>query len=146
MKTRSESPIILAAARTFSPVIQLVALYVIFHGHYSPGGGFQGGVLLAASFVLIRLGLGSSVGQLQFPTRAGVTIGIVGLSLYAGVGFLALFAGGNFLEYGRLPFLGMTAAGRHSLAILLVELGVALAVPAVLTALYDELLGSERDA
>ena len=35
--------------------MQLFGLYVIVHGHYSPGGGFQGGVALGASFILLAL-------------------------------------------------------------------------------------------
>ena len=43
MIQRSSSPIVIVANRIVSRLIQLFALYVIFHGHYSPGGGFQGG-------------------------------------------------------------------------------------------------------
>ncbi|MCK4691085.1 MAG: MnhB domain-containing protein [Desulfuromonadales bacterium] len=41
-----ESLIIQTAVRILVPFIQLFGLYVIVHGHYSPGGGFQGGVIL----------------------------------------------------------------------------------------------------
>ena len=37
------------------PLVQIFALYVVAHGHHSPGGGFQGGVMLGASFILIAL-------------------------------------------------------------------------------------------
>jgi len=39
------------------PIIQLFALYVVAHGHHSPGGGFQGGVIFGASFILLALSL-----------------------------------------------------------------------------------------
>lgn len=42
MITSSDDIIIKTTARIFAPFIQLFALYVIMHGHYSPGGGFQG--------------------------------------------------------------------------------------------------------
>jgi multicomponent Na+:H+ antiporter subunit B len=37
------------------PVIVLFGLYVIVHGHLSPGGGFQGGVVIANAFLLLML-------------------------------------------------------------------------------------------
>ena len=39
----NDSLIIRVAARFMTPFIQVFGLYVIAHGHYSPGGGFQGG-------------------------------------------------------------------------------------------------------
>jgi multicomponent Na+:H+ antiporter subunit B len=48
-----EDVIIQTVCRILIPFIQLFGLYVIVHGHHSPGGGFQGGVILAASFILL---------------------------------------------------------------------------------------------
>lgn len=41
------------------PSIFLLGVYVVLHGHLTPGGGFAGGVLLAGSFVLMVLAYGS---------------------------------------------------------------------------------------
>ena len=40
------------------PLAAVYALYIIFHGHLSPGGGFQGGVLMAGIVTLVYLGHG----------------------------------------------------------------------------------------
>ncbi len=146
MKAPSESPIIAVASRIIARLLQIVALYVLFHGHYSPGGGFQGGVLLAASLILVRLGIGLEAGQRQFPTKAGVALGGIGVLVYAGVGFATLLGGGNFLDYGHLPIPGLEAAPLRSLGILLVEVGVMIAVTAIITVIYDELIESASDA
>lgn len=135
----STSPIVACAARAVAPTIQLVALYVVFHGHYSPGGGFQGGVLLAASFVLVRLGLGSRAAQLQFPTKAGMYLGVAGLAAFTAVGIGAVLGGGSFLDHGALPVPWLATADLRSLAILVVEAAIAVAVPAVLLVIYDTL-------
>ncbi|MCD6353223.1 MAG: MnhB domain-containing protein, partial [Proteobacteria bacterium] len=55
MIQRGTDIIIKTIARIFIPFIQLYALYVIMHGHHSPGGGFQGGVILAASLILLLI-------------------------------------------------------------------------------------------
>ena len=52
----SDDIIIKTVARILAPFIQLYALYVIMHGHHSPGGGFQGGAIIASGFLLIYLG------------------------------------------------------------------------------------------
>ena len=51
MNERYHNTIVDGVARVIVPFIQIFALYVIIHGHYGPGGGFQGGVILAASLL-----------------------------------------------------------------------------------------------
>jgi len=55
------------------------------------------------------------------------------------VGFLALLWGGEFLNYAYLPF-GLTPEKLRYLGILLVEIGVGIAVAAILVSIYDDLL------
>ena len=40
-------------------MVFLYGIYVIIHGHLTPGGGFAGGVVLAGSFILLILAFGS---------------------------------------------------------------------------------------
>lgn len=40
-------------------MIFMYGLYVIVHGHLTPGGGFAGGVIMAGSFILLILANGS---------------------------------------------------------------------------------------
>jgi multicomponent Na+:H+ antiporter subunit B len=134
------NPIILLVSRTVSPFIMICGLYVIFHGHYSPGGGFQGGTILAAALLLMRLAVGSTIAELQFKRILGTPLGSVGVLIYFGTGFTAMLSGGEFLNYRFLPFGGFTSAELRFLGILMVEIGVGLAVMAILVAIYDDLL------
>ncbi len=140
MRKYEFNPIILTVSGVVSPFIMLFGLYVVFHGHYSPGGGFQGGTLMAAALLLIRLAAGFDIAQLQFKRILGTPLGSIGVLIYFGTGFLAMMSGGEFLNYGFLPFAGVTGAGLRSLGILMVEIGVGLAVMAILVAIYDDLL------
>ena len=45
-------------ADKITPFVLVYIFYVILHGHLSPGGGFQGGVLMVAVIVLIYMGYG----------------------------------------------------------------------------------------
>lgn len=40
-------------------LIFLYGIYVVIHGHLTPGGGFAGGVLIAGAFILLILANGS---------------------------------------------------------------------------------------
>ena len=51
---RSDATVLVS--RTLAPVILVFGLYVAIHGSTTPGGGFQGGVIIATSFLLAYLG------------------------------------------------------------------------------------------
>lgn len=139
MVQKSNSIIVGIVSRFMAPFIQLFALYVIVHGHYSPGGGFQGGALLGASILLLRLTVGDKGSELVFKKEFGTPLSGFGVFIYAAVGVLAMIGGGLYLDYGSLPFAGMTPAELRSLGILLVETGVGIGVMATVIAIFDDL-------
>ena len=47
------SKIVRTAANIFYPFILIFGLYVVIHGHLTPGGGFQGGAVVATGTVLV---------------------------------------------------------------------------------------------
>jgi multicomponent Na+:H+ antiporter subunit B len=131
------SDILDAASRLLAPFVLLFAVYVIAHGHDSPGGGFQGGVLLAAGLILVKLVRGFSVGW-QVRPEAALALACVGVSLYAGIGFVAPFFGSTYLDYGAAPWPDDPVA-RRVLGTLGIEIGVALAVTGVILVVFDTL-------
>ena len=144
MKRSFESPITLLGARALAPFIMMFGLYVIFHGHYSPGGGFQGGALLAASVLLMRVASGSKTSSLILSNAVTTPMGVVGVLIYFGTGLLAMFlGGGNFLDYEGLPIPGMSPYYLRYTGILIIEVGVGLAVMAALVLIYDKMADGE---
>ncbi len=141
MMAPTESPIIHLASRGISPVILLIGLYVFFHGHYSPGGGFQGGVLLAAAILLLRLSLGTSLSQPIMPSWITLRLSALGALIFAGIGLVSILFGGNYLDYHYLPIPWLDPAYLRYYGILLVEVGVTITVMTTLVAIYDDLLG-----
>jgi multicomponent Na+:H+ antiporter subunit B len=129
--------IIKTACRLIIPFIQLFGLYVIAHGHHSPGGGFQGGVILGASMILFAVSndLRSAIAHMGEKTTAFLCS--AGVLIYAGTGTVCLVLGGNFLDYGALAtVLGVDTVMARSHGILIVEIGVGMAVMAVMVSLY----------
>lgn len=97
------SKIVQSGARLlFAPII-LLGAYVFIHGHLSPGGGFQGGVIIATGFLLMLMAYEDykvSHNVLSWTeSLAGIT--------FAGIGIAGLVMGKDFLE----NFLPVGAAG-----------------------------------
>src|SRR5919204_783049 len=44
--------------RVLAPIVLVLGIYVVTHGHLTPGGGFQGGVVLAAGLLVLYLATG----------------------------------------------------------------------------------------
>jgi multicomponent Na+:H+ antiporter subunit B len=118
-------------------------LYVITHGHYSPGGGFQGGALLAAAVLLVRLAAGQRIAQNQLSEILTMPFSILGIALYFGIGLVAVIMGGYFLDYGKLPIPGLDPIQLRFYGVLIIELGIGLAVMAVLVLIYDNMTKGE---
>lgn len=146
MTRPSQSLIVTMVSRLLARLIQIFALYVIFHGHYSPGGGFQGGALLAASILLLRMSDGKEASQRYFKSSLAIPLGAAGVLIFAGIGILTIFGGGDFLNYQHTALLGLEPAQMRSLDILIVEVGVGLAVMSVLISIFDDLAEGGRDA
>ncbi len=131
------SVIIRAVCRLIVPFIQLFALYVIAHGHHSPGGGFQGGVILGASFILYAISFNLRATIRRISERLAAILSAVGVFIYAGTGALCAVLGGMFLDYSALAgLLGVDRVMARSHSILIVEIGVGIAVMAVMVTLY----------
>jgi multicomponent Na+:H+ antiporter subunit B len=120
----------------------LLGLYIVVHGHLTPGGGFQGGVILAAALLMVYLA-GRYVTFRQLSPKglidAGEGLGAGGFVL---VGFAGMVAGAAFLE-NILP-LGQTgkvfSAGTLPVINVLVGLGVGMGVLLVIWEFLEQAL------
>ncbi|MEW6429279.1 MAG: hydrogen gas-evolving membrane-bound hydrogenase subunit E [Thermodesulfobacteriota bacterium] len=135
------------ASRLLVPPMQLFALYVVAHGHHSPGGGFQGGVILGASLILLAVSFDLRWVLGRIRERTLLLFAGVGVSIYAGIGALCLVLGGNFLAYGHWKdILRSSEEMAHSHGMLGVEIGVAITVMCIMVSLYLDLAsGGELD-
>lgn len=132
--------ILQSAARLLIPPMQIFALYVVAHGHHSPGGGFQGGVILGSSFILLALAYDLKLVLQRFRERTLLRCGAIGVLIYAGIGVVSMALGGNLLDYGAWGgLLGVSPVEARSLGMLGVEIGVAVTVMAIMLSLYVDL-------
>ena len=134
---RYDSLFLHVVARAVVPLIQVFALYVVTHGHYSPGGGFQGGVMLAASIILLRITFGTDSYE-RFSPKAALLLGALGALGFMVLGFLPMLSGGNFLEYGATTAL-LTPEVLRYWGIFWAEVFIGFLVWGSLVAIYDAL-------
>lgn len=87
-------------------LILLYGIYIVLHGHVSPGGGFAGGVIIALSFVHLMLAYGKDVALKKLPKIAMSFFEGMGAILFLSIALLG-FTGGyfflNFISKGE-PF------------------------------------------
>jgi len=138
-----DSVVVRIASRLLIPYMQLFGLYVLFHGHDSPGGGFQAGAILGASVILTRFTQGGAEVTRFLHNGAAVRLGGIGVLVYALVGLMPVAWGFPFLDYSALPVPGLVAAELRHLGILAVEAGVAAGVCGVMVSIFDDLAPAE---
>ncbi|MDY6935857.1 MAG: Na(+)/H(+) antiporter subunit B [Spirochaetota bacterium] len=145
MIRKYDNIIIQTVGRIMIPFMQVYSLYVLVHGHGSPGGGFQGGCILAASFILMAVAYDIEEINRRFKERRVLLLCSLGVFLYVGTGFLCMFCGGNFLDYGFLSKILPTdeiMARYYGMAI--IETGVQITVMAVMVTIFLDLATSGK--
>jgi multicomponent Na+:H+ antiporter subunit B len=118
--------------------IVLFGIYVVTHGHLTPGGGFQGGVVLATGALLVYLSGEYVTLRRVRPENAIDRAEATGAGGYVLVGLYGLVTGGTFLA-NTLP-LGTAGTLLSAGTIPVINLAVGLEVAAGFTLLLSEFL------
>jgi len=92
------SKIVRTGANLLYPFVLIFGLYVIMHGHLTPGGGFQGGAVVATGVALVIVAYSfeevtSMIKKVGMKARESI-----GLLLFIGAGVAALAAGAPFFS------------------------------------------------
>jgi multicomponent Na+:H+ antiporter subunit B len=116
----------------------VVALDVVAHGFLTPGGGFQGGVVLAATFALIFLAIEYRAYSRLASSKLWEPVEAFGAAGYVGLGLISFGFGLAFLE----NFLDLGVFGRLSSggSAILVNWSSALAVAGGFVVIFGEYL------
>jgi multicomponent Na+:H+ antiporter subunit B len=87
-------------------VVFLYGIYIVVHGHLTPGGGFAGGVIMAGSFILLVISFGSEFLALRKEESGSSILESSGILAFLIISVLGLAIGGtgiffvNFLPKG----------------------------------------------
>jgi len=110
---RESSLIVKTAARILFPLIFLFGIYVFVHGHLTPGGGFQGGTIIATAYLMMFLSYGKfKINHTVFKvieSMSGITfatiglVGLIGFGIFLKLDLIPLGTFNTLLSAGLIP-------------------------------------------
>ena len=128
-----ESTVIMTTVRVVAPFVLTFALFIMFHGADSPGGGFQGGVIAGSVVMMLAFAYGIESTRQWVDVRAVVALAAGGVLAFVGIGVGSMVLGGQFLQYTEYERL-IDHAGKYGIE--LVELGIGAIVASVAIGLF----------
>lgn len=93
------SELLSTGSRVLTPLILLLGVYVFVNGHLTPGGGFQGGAIVASGMLLVLL----ADPLKHFSHRLIAVLESLSGLLFVGIGVLGILLAGGFLDNRLLP-------------------------------------------
>jgi multicomponent Na+:H+ antiporter subunit B len=123
------STIVKKVSQLVAGLIFLYGIYIILHGHLTPGGGFAGGAIIAGAFILLILANGSSALNLKKEISGSSNTESLAILIVVVLALMAMFLGikvffsnflprgtaGELLSAGVIPlyniFIGIEVAG-----------------------------------
>jgi multisubunit Na+/H+ antiporter MnhB subunit len=90
------SLIVKTVTRWLKGFIFLFGIYIVIYGHLTPGGGFPGGVILAATFVLVTLAFGREYALRKMGKILASELDSLGALLFLLIALLGIYYGGTF--------------------------------------------------
>jgi multicomponent Na+:H+ antiporter subunit B len=126
-------------SRVLVPLIMLLGVYVFVNGHLTPGGGFQGGAIIASGVLLMLL----ADPLKHFAHALIATVEALAGIFYVAIGLLGLVLAGGFLDNRFLPT-GELGALLSAGAIPLIYSLIGLKVGAEFSAMLANLSSTEQ--
>lgn len=141
-----EDQIVRIICRIIVPFIQVYGLFIIIFGHLSPGGGFAGGAIAAASMVLFALSFNLEAGSKKISEENASLLESGGALVFVLAGVVALVLGANYLTNLEAGFPMGTPGRLFSAGIIpVITLGLGLKVTSSIVTLFYHLIGGEEE-
>ena len=139
MKQFKTKPVITRSAANFLlPLACVYGAYVVLHGHLSPGGGFQGGVLIASAILLVFLGYGSLRVKKTFNDHKLHSSETAAEIIYVILGIIGIIGGFNFCINFVFDGLGFDSSVLMNHAVGYHVMGVIICLLAMMLSLLDK--------
>jgi multicomponent Na+:H+ antiporter subunit B len=122
-----------------TPFVFLFGIYLIVHAHLSPGGGFQGGVILAVISIIFSIIYGSAFDYRRYSPETKTLLETGGALLFITIGFLGLVFQKGFLD--NINFLNDETGSLISAgSIPIINLGIGFKVGAGLALIFYSMI------
>lgn len=100
---KNENPgmtlIVKTVARLTVGIMLLFGIYIIIHGHVSPGGGFAGGVIIALAFILLVLAFGKDLALKKVSVQMASLFESIGAVIFLAIALTGFLGGYFFLNF-----------------------------------------------
>ncbi len=134
------SPAIQATVRVLVPFILLFSVYTILHGDISPGGGFQGGAVIGASFIIFTTVFGLAESLRRIPAKLRVPLeGAAPITFFV-IGLAGILVGASFLTYVLPGVSPATQPVIRTIMLLIIETGIGTGGAIIFTSILFALL------
>ena len=97
------SIIVKKVAQLLAGLIFIYGVYIILHGHLTPGGGFAGGILVAGAFILLILAFGSSALNLKKEVAGSSNTESIAILMVVILALMAMLLGTRVFLFNFLP-------------------------------------------
>jgi multicomponent Na+:H+ antiporter subunit B len=97
------SIIVKKVTQLMAGLIFMYGIYIILHGHLTPGGGFAGGAILAGAFILLILAFGNSALNLKKEVAGSSNTESIAILMVVILALMALFFGARVFFFNYLP-------------------------------------------
>ena len=129
---KDDAVIVNLLSKIILPILLIFGFYVHSHGDYTPGGGFQAGIIFACALCLYYF-INPKKNKISYYLLT--ILSMVGFVFYVGLGIISFFKTGKFLDFTFLPFSHTNARG-----VFIVELGIAFVVFSSVARVFTTLL------
>ena len=129
---KDDAVIVNLLSKIILPILLIFGFYVHSHGDYTPGGGFQAGIIFACALCLYYF-INPKKNKISYYLLT--ILSMLGFVLYTGIGIISFFKTGKFLDFTFLPFSHTNARG-----VFIVELGIAFVVFSSVARVFTTLL------
>jgi multicomponent Na+:H+ antiporter subunit B len=117
-------------------LILLFGIYIVLHGHLSPGGGFAGGVIVALAFVHLMLAFGKDALAAKISKNMASNLESIGALMFLSIALLGFLGGSFFLNIlGKGKAFNLFSAGMIPLSNIAISLKVGVGLLAIFLAL-----------
>lgn len=132
--------------RILFPFILLFGFFIMMHGHITPGGGFSGGAIISAGFVLYTLTHGIKAAEAKLPHNILKLVETAGVLWYVLIGLVGVVTVGSFLSNRAAGFpLGDAFSLLSSGMIALLTIGIGIKVASTMITLFRTLIEEPHD-
>jgi multicomponent Na+:H+ antiporter subunit B len=133
--------IVKTITRILFPFIVLYGVFIVWHGHISPGGGFSGGAIIGGALILYTLVYGIDATLEKFSHRVSSVLESGGLMIILVIGLVSMALGYAFLEtIPELIELGTPGALISAGLMPVIMIAIAMKVTSTMISLFHALI------